>query len=89
MSDAQLFNMSELHECLESGKLNRPAPGPPNHKAHHNPTQPPPAEGQPDLHNIVQPKDIPFFLVDDDAFALSPYMMKPHSKVNMTKQEHV
>ncbi len=76
---------NKLRECRESNKINRPAPDPlPNDKAHRDPTQSPPAEGQPDLCNIVQSKDIPYFLVGDDAFAMWPYMMKPHSKANMT-----
>lgn len=34
-------------------------------------------------------RDIPFFIVGDDAFALRSYMMKPHGKRELTKEERI
>ena len=67
-SDAQIFNHSELKECLLHDSIGLPDPA-------------------------VLPNDIgdelPYYLVGDDAFALSEFMMKPFSRRSMELEERV
>jgi hypothetical protein len=56
MSDAQIYNQSELGELLESGDIGLPA-----------------ADKLP-----RDDRDVPYFLLGDDAFTLRKYMMKPY-----------
>jgi hypothetical protein len=67
-SDAQIFNHSELKECLLQDVIGLPDPA-------------------------VLPNDIgeelPYYLVGDDAFALSEFMMKPFSRRSMELEERV
>ena len=74
MSDAQIFNESELKECIENGTVCLP------------PSERLPQEQEADEDGAVE---IPYFILGDDAFALRTYMMKPWSKRNMTKEELV
>ena len=66
-SDAQIFNGSELKECLDNGSIRFPAPDP--------------------LPNDT--KNMPYFFIGDDAFALRPSMMKPYSDRGMTNDERI
>ena len=50
-----------------------------NHRAHLPPPEPLPADD----------RDMPYFLVGDDAFALREWMMKPFSRQTMTHRERV
>ena len=34
-------------------------------------------------------QDVPYFLVGDDAFSLRPYLMKPYSNKNLTREERI
>jgi len=67
-SDAQIYNNSELKECVENGPLAFPEPEP-----------------LPTCVNQV----VPYFFVDDDAFALKPSMMKPHGKRNLNNEQRL
>ena len=44
------------------------------------PAPKPLGEGGPDLH---------YFLLDDDAFALMPWMVKPYSRRQLTREERI
>lgn len=65
--DAQVFNRSELKECMDDQTLGVPAPEPLPH----------------------DDRDMPFFIVGDDAFALRTWLMKPFSKRNLTDIERI
>ncbi len=66
-SDAQIFNSSELCECIESGDIGLPADVPlPNDDI---PTQ--------------------FFIIDNDAFPLCTWLMKPFSQRHMEMDEFI
>ena len=67
MSDAQIFNDTELYECLQEGSIGVPPPCP--------------------MTNDDQ--DMPYFILSDDAFALTTYMMKPYARRNMVKEDLV
>ena len=67
MSDCQVFNESELKECLVSGEIALPDPEP--------------------LPN--DDRDIPYFILGDDAFGLRNYLMKPYSQRGLTKEQRI
>ena len=67
MSDSQIFNESELKQCLEDDTINFPAPAPLPH----------------------DDRNLPFFLLGDDAFALRTYMMKPYSSRGLSKEQRI
>ncbi|XP_014677580.1 PREDICTED: uncharacterized protein LOC106817429 [Priapulus caudatus] len=66
MSDAQIFNDSELNECLVDGTICPPADHLPN-----------------------DDRDMPYFFLADDAFAMRTNMMKPYSMRKMTKEHRI
>lgn len=46
--------------------------------------------GIPDGKPVVEgEQDVPYFLVGDDAFALRPYLQKPHSKRDLERDERI
>ena len=65
--DAQVFNKSELKECIEEDTVGVPAPEPLPH----------------------DDRDMPFFIVGDDVFAMRTWLMKPFSKYDLTLAERV
>ena len=66
-SDAQIFNSSELKECIENRQIGLPADAPiPN-----------------------DDKDIPYFIIGDDAFPLRTWLMKPFSRRDMEMEERI
>ncbi|XP_014667098.1 PREDICTED: uncharacterized protein LOC106808766 [Priapulus caudatus] len=67
MSDAQIFNDSELNECLVDGTICLP-----------------PADPLPN-----DDRDMPYFFLADDAFAMRTNMMKPYSMRKMTKEHRI
>ena len=67
-SDGQIYNRSELKECLEDNSIGFPDP-----------------EILP--HDDRDP--VAYFLVGDDAFPLSTFMMKPFSKRELTVDERI
>jgi hypothetical protein len=67
MSDAQIYNQSELGELLESGNIGFP------------PVEPLPRDD----------RDMPYFLLGDDAFALRKYMMKPYGVRNLDHSQQI
>ena len=67
MSDAQIYNDSELKTCLEDGTIGFPEPDP--------------------LPNDDRP--MPYFLLGDDAFSLSKYMMKPYGLRGLNKEQMI
>ena len=90
-SDAQIYNHSSLKQHLAAGTLNVP---PPARLPKDTPTPapyrlPPVGQEEPDEPEMIQPPDVPYFIIGDDAFALNTYLMKPSSKSNMTRKEHV
>lgn len=76
-SDAQIFNNSALKAHLENGSLGLPAPRPLACDV--------PQEGQEE--DGEAPYNLPYFLLGDDAFALSSYLQKPLSKQHMPNEE--
>lgn len=67
MSDAQIFNFSQLKQCIEDGSLHIPPP------------EPLPGQDTP----------MPYFILGDDAFALSTWLMKPYSRRNLTHDNRI
>ncbi|MFV0265451.1 MAG: transposase family protein, partial [Kluyvera sp.] len=74
-SHAQIYNASELKQCIEDGTLGIPPP-------ERLPQDPEPDDDHPDLK-------VPYFILGDDAFALRTHLMKPWSKRRMTKEEGI
>ncbi len=66
-SDAQIFNSSELYECIDTGQIGLP----------------------PAVPALNDDRPIPFFIIDDDAFPLRTWLMKPFSHRNMEMDEHI
>ena len=95
-SDAQIYNHSDLKELLESGDLDIPPPAvlpndPPKPAPYVMP--PDPVEGEepeePEEPAMIHPKAIPYFIIGDDAFALSKNLQKPMAKHNQTRRERI
>ena len=92
-SDAQIYNASSLREHLNNGDLNIPRPA----ILSKDPPKPAPyclpAAGEEpqddDEVEMIDPPTVPYFLIGDDAFALSTNLQKPLSKDNMTYRERV
>ena len=67
MSDAQIFNASELKECIEDDSIGFPEPA----------------------HMPTDDKDMPYYILADDAFALRTYLMKPYSQRGMSQEQRI
>ena len=67
MSDCQIFNESELKECLDNGRIGFPEPDP----------------------LPFDDRDMPYFLLGDDAFGLRTYLMKPYSQRGLTNEQRI
>ena len=90
-NDALIYNNSSLKEHLDAGTLNIPAP------SKLSKDRPLPAKtpaGHPifdeDGEPVMQePPDVPYYLIGDDAFALSINLMKPISRQQLSYEESV
>lgn len=92
MSDCQIFNQSELKEVMENDEVSVPPPRPlPNDGPHEDsPEAPEDAEDGDDEDGDQRPvKDIPYFILSDDAFPLKTYLIKPMSRKQMTRRQHI
>ncbi|XP_014671660.1 PREDICTED: putative nuclease HARBI1 [Priapulus caudatus] len=67
MTDAMIFNESELKECLADGSIGFPQPSP--------------------LPN--DDRNMPYFILADDAFGLHTNLMKPYPQRNLTKEHRI
>ena len=86
MSDCQIFNQSELKQVLENKEVDVPAPRvlPNDHQPRQDDSDA--AEGE---AVAEQPKNVPYFILADDAFPLRDYLMKPLSRRFMNRRQHI
>ena len=90
-NDALIYNSSSLKEHLNNGTLNIPPPAQLS-KDHPLPAKTPAglpildADGEPVME---EPPAVPYFLIGDDAFALSVNLMKPVSGNNQSYEQSV